>query len=640
MWAIIPTTYLADRISCTECEGLFMSCILSSSLTCSTRCLCQTHFTRRYKYLDQRKKRREQDEQLRGIRSTKRNKHKDMRGAEEPQRTDKETLEQDRSKEAGDTLFHKKIPPDPLLSNERKDENLYSHPDKDDTSEPPEDVEVVKDLPLFDQHFDQMGWVILSWHHERNHKRHPIQWSYKTQLPPWAKTKTETSSRVSHLLSPPPWLSERDTACCWTSSIWLQQRFEPYITQTHRTYPIIRIDRELHLDVITDFISESHQLEGPWISSKEWERTTSVVQNTPKALKHLLVNLMRITDCLDLDKRQVIYSPSPRLTSTGPVRRWVISYRSHVQSHLPRTHHHVQPQGTYVIVILSGFALNQHLAAVQPSSVPLQHQVTRPTPSPRRLRRPNGYQTSHTAAKLIGSYCKRTKVEFEPELPTLMSHLMDNSSLAQQLALTSLERDFEKATRKDNVAKYIPELKMQLHQGHSGPNKGPTNSKPLRSEEKKGTEEEKRGISAKHMTNPITPPPRIRSNEYGWTNFVVDRQTVMIRFCLMLFIVPSMSEQDNNFYEITHGRLSCTHLLLVLSLTTSDDAGYVELGIFVTVDVSTAYLFATYLSKIPETCFRGVAGGRFHKDHINVAHLIDELNQVFLELEVLRYDLE
>ncbi|PRP73128.1 pseudouridine-metabolizing bifunctional protein [Planoprotostelium fungivorum] len=129
----------------------------------------------------------------------------------------------------------------------------------------------------------------------------------------------------------------------------------------------------------------------------------------------------------------------------------------------------------------------QHLAAVQPSSMPSQRQVTRSIPSPRRLRRPNGYQvlTSHTAAaKLIGSYCERTKVEFEPELPTLMSHLMDNSPLAQQLALTSLERDFEKATRKDNVAKYIPELMMQLH--HSGPNKGPINSKPPRSEEEKG----------------------------------------------------------------------------------------------------------------------------------------------------------
>ncbi|PRP79307.1 hypothetical protein PROFUN_12448, partial [Planoprotostelium fungivorum] len=225
----------------------------------------------------------------------------------------------------------------------------------------------------------------------------------------------------------------------------------------------------------------------------------SVVQNTPKALKHLLVNLMRvIIDCLgstNLDKYLV--------------RLWTISYRSHVQSHLPHTHHHVQPQGTYVIAQLSGLALNQHLAAVQPSSVPLQHQVTRPIPSPRRVRRPNSYQvlcyeliqqmrgpisTSHTAAaKLIGSYCERTEVEFEPELSTLMSHLMDDSSLAQQLALTSLKRDFEKATRKDNVAKYIPELKMQLHQGHSGPNKGPTNSKPPRSKEEKGTEVEKRG---------------------------------------------------------------------------------------------------------------------------------------------------
>ncbi|PRP74003.1 hypothetical protein PROFUN_16300 [Planoprotostelium fungivorum] len=66
---------------------------------------------------------------------------------------------------------------------------------------------------------------------------------------------------------------------------------------------------------------------------------------------------------------------------------------------------------------LSGFALNQNLTAVQPSSVPLQHQMTRPIPSPRQLRQSNSHQmllykliqqmrgpilTCHTAAaKLI-----------------------------------------------------------------------------------------------------------------------------------------------------------------------------------------------------------------------------------------------
>ncbi|PRP72957.1 hypothetical protein PROFUN_16984 [Planoprotostelium fungivorum] len=34
---------------------------------------------------------------------------------------------------------------------------------------------------------------------------------------------------------------------------------------------------------------------------------------------------------------------------------------------------------------------------------------------------------------------------------------------------------------------------MRLHQGHSGPNQGPTNLKPPRNEEELGTEEEKRG---------------------------------------------------------------------------------------------------------------------------------------------------
>ncbi|PRP73451.1 hypothetical protein PROFUN_16657, partial [Planoprotostelium fungivorum] len=41
---------------------------------------------------------------------------------------------------------------------------------------------------------------------------------------------------------------------------------------------------------------------------------------------------------------------------------------------------------------LSGFALNQNLTAVQPSSVPLQHQMTRPIPSPRQLRQSNSHQ--------------------------------------------------------------------------------------------------------------------------------------------------------------------------------------------------------------------------------------------------------
>ncbi|PRP76850.1 hypothetical protein PROFUN_14770, partial [Planoprotostelium fungivorum] len=36
---------------------------------------------------------------------------------------------------------------------------------------------------------------------------------------------------------------------------------------------------------------------------------------------------------------------------------------------------------------------------------------------------------------------------------------------------------------------------MRLHQGHSGPNQGPTNLKPRRNEEEKGTEEEKRVLS-------------------------------------------------------------------------------------------------------------------------------------------------
>ncbi|PRP73267.1 hypothetical protein PROFUN_16896, partial [Planoprotostelium fungivorum] len=93
--------------------------------------------------------------------------------------------------------------------------------------------------------------------------------------------------------------------------------------------------------------------------------------------------------------------------------------------------------------------------------VNLKRITSNPPPRHRSIKRPNGYQvlsyeliqqmrgpisTSHAAAA-IGSYCERTECR-----------------------------------------------KMRLHQGHSGPNKGPTNLKPLRSEEEKGTEEEKRVV--------------------------------------------------------------------------------------------------------------------------------------------------
>ncbi|PRP76881.1 hypothetical protein PROFUN_14676 [Planoprotostelium fungivorum] len=411
--------------------------------------------------------------------STKRDKHKDMRGAEEPQRTDKETLEQDRSKEAGDTLFHKKIPPDPLLSNERKDENLYSHPDKDDTSEPPEDglghslmasreepqeasdpdcpecvrphlapdeeqlslylhpvtsivsspilyqrainskaygshsrngrgqliglipwlldniksdVDSVQsqsedlafDISRFktlrsshldeDQHFDQMGWVILSWHHERNHKRHPIQTKKK------AVQNVETCDR---------WLrasSRRDEHMRAINSKAYGSHSRNGRGQLIGLIPWL-------LDNINISMKVDKKTKRPlvWIRQRK-----SVVQNAPKALNHLFVNLKRITS-----------NPPPR------------------------------PNGYQVL------------------SYELIQQMRGPI------------STSHAAAA-IGSYCERTECR-----------------------------------------------KMRLHQGHSGPNKGPTNLKPLRSEEEKGTEEEKREFVPVDSDRRKT--VRVRSSRLRWS---------------------------------------------------------------------------------------------------------------------------
>ncbi|PRP88746.1 hypothetical protein PROFUN_00214 [Planoprotostelium fungivorum] len=107
-----------------------------------------------------------------------------------------------------------------------------------------------------------------------------------------------------------------------------------------------------------------------------------------------------------------------------------------------------------------------HENHVQPSSAPLQHQVTRPILSPQRLR----------------SYCGRTECR-----------------------------------------------KMRLHQGHSEPNKGPTNLKPLRSKEEKGTEEEKSELVPVDSDRRKVRQKRLfdAQNNFSieWTNFVVDRQS-------------------------------------------------------------------------------------------------------------------
>ncbi|PRP84949.1 hypothetical protein PROFUN_07334 [Planoprotostelium fungivorum] len=141
------------------------------------------------------------------------------------------------------------------------------------------------------------------------------------------------------------------------------------------------------------------------------------------------------------------------------------------------------------IAQVSGSALNQHLAALVPTllgaiaaSGEEADSVATAAETIVLAVGPDGYQvlfyeliqqmrepisTSHAAAaaKLIGSYCEKTEVDFEPELPNLMRclmiRLMDDSPLVQQAALTSLGQVLE-ATKKDNVANYIPELRNIL----------------------------------------------------------------------------------------------------------------------------------------------------------------------------------
>ncbi|PRP78501.1 hypothetical protein PROFUN_13519 [Planoprotostelium fungivorum] len=404
---------------------------------------------------------------MRGIRSTKRDKHKDMRGAEEPQRTDKETLETrfckpPRSIErSGDTLFHKKIPPDPLLSNERKDENLYSHPDKDDTSEPPEDVEVVKDLPLIDQHFDLMGWVILSWHHERNHKSHPIQIFHSTvELRDSIASlgQNEYGDIISSVSSPQPsTVAVREGYCLLLDELHLA----PTALQTlHHPDPS-------HLSNNTDQSIETKKKAAQNVGNIIITNSIAEVRAINSKALGSLIQGTGEDNSLDL-------SPGCWTTSS---RRW---FRSNISVKV------VKKTKRPVRICV------RHLELI-----PFTSNFFTQICDKKKTDEKNSWfgfdrgTRSWPLSSFITMYPqgRRSECTQGTQAPPRQPHENHVQPSSKADSVTTAAEATERLT--SLILRAHP-AKMRLHQGHSEPNKGPTNLKPPRSEEEKGTEEEKR----------------------------------------------------------------------------------------------------------------------------------------------------